>query len=298
MSKLAFKTKTAESQPNQQENVLSIEKSETKNSIYFVGGEKGGVGKSFFSRCMLDYFIHKGWSEQFTLIEADPTINDVSSTYSDNYDEVVFSDNKFENDEPNLIIDKAEEKTVIVNLPSNVTRSFNEWLQTARVLSPEAKEYYANIIYFFVSDGCYRSVKQFISQVEQYSRKDLPHCLVLNPGRLTCAGTFHYLEQYKPLMETIATYETPILLLPELKSKLQFFCDLNSLSYRELGSNQGFAAKQNIKNFLDRIDFLFDMVFPEKINSPEGLIKITKEQKEFREKRKLPLPPRRFTSNK
>ncbi|MDY6830160.1 MAG: hypothetical protein SV583_12385, partial [Pseudomonadota bacterium] len=40
-----------------------------------VGGEKGGVGKSFFSRCMLDYFVAKKWTDKFTLIEADPTIN-------------------------------------------------------------------------------------------------------------------------------------------------------------------------------------------------------------------------------
>ena len=293
MNKVAYKQKTTKSESNQQEKaekVFPISKHDNKHSIYFVGGEKGGVGKSFFSRCLIDYCIHKGWSEKFTLIEADPTINDVSSIYSDSYDEVLFSDNKFENDEPNLIMEKALEKAVIVNLPSNVCNQFDVWLDEARVLSPEAKEYYGNMIYFFVSDGCYRSVDRFITQVEQYSMLDLPHCLILNPGRLTCAGTFHYLEEYKPLMETIAKYEIPILILPELKSKLQFMCDQDSISYRELFLKTSFKYKQNIKRFLDDIDLLFSQVFPENINYPEGLVQLLIEQKDSRKKRQLPIP--------
>lgn len=296
MNKVAYKQKTTKSESNQQEKaekVFPISKHDNKHSIYFVGGEKGGVGKSFFSRCLIDYCIHKGWSEKFTLIEADPTINDVSSIYSDSYDEVVFSDNKFQNHEPNLILDQAEEKTVIVNLPSNVTHQFDIWLKEARVLSTEAKDYYANIIYFFVSDGCYRSIKQFISQVKQYSMEDLPYCLVLNPGRLSCANDFHYLDKLEPLLiETIATYGIPVLYLPELKSNLQYICDQKSISYRQLSASQGFSGKQNIKNFLDSIDLLFDTVFPENINYPEGLLKIRQEQQDSRRNRKLPVPKR------
>ncbi len=285
--------KYASKSPKKSDISANNRETSAKNSIYFVGGEKGGVGKSFFSRCMLDYFIAKGWTDEFTLIEADPTIDDVSSVYSDSYDKVMFSDNKFQKNEPDLIIDRASDKTVIVNLPSNVCQQFDSWLRRTKILtSVEAKEYYANIIYFFVSDGCYRSIDRFITQLQEYSMEDLPHCLVLNPGRLTCAGTYHYLEEYTPLMEAIKTYDIPILMLPELDSDLQFKCDQNSLSYRGLGNGQKFTVKQKVKNFLSQVDALFDGVFPEKINQPQGLTKIAIEQKEYRQRNRLPIATR------
>lgn len=291
MNEIAFKQKMSNSQIPKNKNSLSNYSSSDKNSIYFVGGEKGGVGKSFFSRCMLDYFVAKKWTDKFTLIEADPTINDVSSVYSDSYDKVMFSDNKFQRNEPDLIIDKAEDKTVIVNLPSNVCLKFDSWLNRSNLLSStEAKDYYNKLVYFFVSDGCYRSIDLFVSQIQQYSMNDFPHCLVLNTGRLTCAGTFHYLEEYKPLMEVIKTFDIPVLMLPELDADLQFRCDRYSLSYRSLSNGQKYVVKQKVKNFLRQVDALFDNIFPQKINQPDGLTKIALEQKEYRQQDRLPIP--------
>jgi MinD superfamily P-loop ATPase len=45
--------------------------------IHLIGGEKGGVGKTFVSRCLVQYFLLKKWD--FDLIEADAAIGDVSS---------------------------------------------------------------------------------------------------------------------------------------------------------------------------------------------------------------------------
>ncbi|MEN9871594.1 MAG: hypothetical protein RLZZ171_2586, partial [Cyanobacteriota bacterium] len=158
----------------------------TKNSIYFVGGEKGGVGKSFFARCLVDYFVTRGWKKEFILIEGDPTINDVGCVFEDNHEQVKFSDDRFLAHEPNIIVDGIENKSSVVNLPSNVTKEFDSWMDTAGVFSLK-EQYIENMAYFFVSDGCWRSVELFIRQVEKYDLEKLPHCLVLNKGRLTNA---------------------------------------------------------------------------------------------------------------
>jgi len=283
-------SKSQEKEDSPTSDSTDTKNTDTNNSIYFVGGEKGGVGKSFLSRCMLDYFINRGWGEQLTLVEADPTIDDVSSVYGECHERVTFSDNKFARDEPDLIIDRAESKTVIVNLPSNVCKQFDMWASKAGIFSDEAKEYYSDIVYFFVSDGCYRSIERFLAQLKNYSMEDLPHCLVLNPGRRTCHGDFSYLQDFKPLMKALKKYEIPVLCLPELSSSMQFKCDLDRISYREMGNvpNQQFSFRQNIRTFLSEVDSLFDEIFPEAISSPQGLLEITKNQDQYIKKGKLP----------
>lgn len=259
------------------------------HSIIFSGGEKGGVGKSFLIKVMVDYFIHKGWQNDFLLVDADPSINDVYSIFKNqSCEKVIFSDNKFNNQEPNLILDKVVEKTVVVNLPSNISSKFDDWVERLNLLAPDLKQYYQQIIYFFVSDGCYRSIERFIAQLNKYE-KNLPHCLVLNPGRLTCGGNFRYLENYIPLMKTIKKYEVPVILLPELPANLQFCCDEKDVAYREL-LNQSYAKisdKQNIKDFLTKVDNSFNTIFPNKVASPEGLIQIVKDQKKSRDEEKF-----------
>ena len=47
--------------------------------IYMVSGNKGGVGKSFFSLCLIEYLIKKG--EKLSIIEVDTGNPDVALTY-------------------------------------------------------------------------------------------------------------------------------------------------------------------------------------------------------------------------
>lgn len=274
------------SQAKPENNQVEPENSMTKHSIYFVGGEKGGVGKSFFTRCMLDYFIARGWKNEFALIEADPTMNDVSSVYDKGCEKVIFSDNKFGDDEPNIIIDKAADTTVIVNLPSNVSRQFDEWSQKIGLLSPETKEY-CDITYFFVTDGCHQSIQQFLTFVDKYPSKELSVCLIFNGGRLTSGGSFFYLEEHADLMKAIKTHKIPVLQIPVLASSVQFQSDSKQMTYRELYEKADrHAYKQVLKFFLNELDNFFQMVFPNEISSTD-LSKIAKVQEKYRKKGQL-----------
>ena len=259
------------------------------NSIIISGGEKGGVGKSFFTKCLLSYFESKQWQEQFLLIEADPTISDVSQVFRDNYEKVVFSDNKFDFDEPNIIIDKLIKKTTIVNLPSNVSRQFEDWSNRIGIFSPELKKYYKEINYFFVTDGCYHSIQQFLLHLDKYKDSGMNNCLVLNSGRLTCGGNFTYLQKYEPFIHKIQQYNIPIIALPELSSTYQFNCDMGNLSYNEYLNkpNIGITEKSAMANFLRQLNDLFEKIFPHQVASAEGLPKIIDEQAKDRKAGKV-----------
>lgn len=276
------------------ENSHQEQNSSGKHNVYIIGGEKGGVGKSFFSRILLEYFIRRGWGNDFILIDADPTIDDVASVFGERCKKIIFSDSKYEQTQPIEIFKEVQSKTVVVNLPSNVSRQFDQWFLLSGVLEEGVRQLYQKIYYFFISDGCFRSVDRLLKQLETYGTKTMPHILVLNPGRLTCSGTFHYLESYLSLIEGLKKYKIPVLLCPELPTDLQFFCDQECLTYEAAKDKQDFPVhQQRIVSFLRRVDLFFSQLFEEgkpDIDGMSRLSKLIKEQKKKLDENQLPLP--------
>ncbi len=294
----SVRDKTAENNSNESQ-------SKTKNSIFFIGGEKGGVGKSFMARSLVDYFIRRGWKESFYLVEGDPTMKDVANIFPDNYEKVRFSDSKYAWSEPDIIIERIEEKTAVVNLASNVMQQFDSWIERERILSLK-KKYCQDIVYFFVSDGCWNSMQLFLRQLKNYDTKEFTHCLVLNTGRLTNSGDFSYLSQLCPeLINALKKHHVPTIYLPELSATAQFICDRTNMSYGSLKNAKkekleeelvqlvpnkellkkmskqisGLSIRNKLYNYVEEIDEIFQKIFPNSIENPEGLKSIYEKQK-------------------
>lgn len=262
-----------------------------KHVIFMTGGNKGGTGKSHFCRVFLEYLFLKKWADKFTLIEADPCIGDVAEIYQQ-CKKIVFSENKHLLTVPDLIFEAAQEKTVVVNLPSNIKKSFDSWMVQSGMLSDLGQEYYQYIVYFFVSDGSYRSIDQFMKHMKTYQQyqKYLKNVLVLNKGRLNCGEDFWHLEEYEPLMTLIDKQKIPIIILPEFENSLQFFCDRHSYSLSEAVKNAAkFTEKQRISSYIEKIEALFDNFFGQ---SPDevDLEKIVTQQGKNRKQKQLPIP--------
>ncbi|WP_036486864.1 hypothetical protein [Myxosarcina sp. GI1] len=269
---------------------LNTNEVKKRNNIYIVGGEKGGVGKSVFCRQLVTYFMRKKWQDQFKIVEADPTINDVHDFYQDKTTEIEFSDDRYRLTEPDEIFKLAIDKTVVVNLPSNVSMQFNYWLQESGILSDDLKKNYGQIVYFFVSDGSYRSVEFFTRQVQYFADKErkLPHALVLNQSRLTCSGTFAYLNKYEPLLKIIKEHKIPVLFCPELTTEVQFEIDWQHYTYEEAVNKIEFViSKQRIKSFLNKVETFFDEIFQNEINKL-SFDNIIKAQEKNRNQQQLP----------
>ena len=267
----------------------------SRHAIYLIGGEQGGVGKSFVTRILLEFFIRKGWDSQFTLMEDSLRIEDVGQIFKGSCKPIIFSNSKYEDAQPDRIFSESLEKTVVVNLPGNIDRPFNSWMATSGVLETSGKESFGPIYYLFVSDGCFQSINHFIKHIERYQSKNLAHILVLNPGRLTCSGTFHYLEEYEPLMEMIKTYQIPVLLCPELIPHLQFWCDQHYFTFEVALEKQEIIYKGVLGKFLTEVDEFWGQLFGDNIDELSKLAALITTQKAQRDKKQLPISEKTYS---
>lgn len=228
-------------------------------TILFGGGVKGGVGKSFFNRCLVQYFLHKSWD--YTLIEADATIPDVRKIYGSSCKVINFSDDPKKSHEPDFIFEEAIKNTVLVNLPSNIFNSFNYWISSTGLLKLKDK-YQVEVIKLFVTDGCFESLEIFKESVQKFDG-GLPHVLVRNTGRLTAGSSFDYLEEKKDLRELIEKYKVPVYDFPALNSREQYFIDEHSLTLEQATLRDdifGPLGCQRVVYFLESIYKFFDDV--------------------------------------
>lgn len=224
--------------------------------IHLIGGEKGGVGKTFVSRCLVQYFLLQKW--EFDLIEADAAIGDVGSVFKEAAT-ITLSDNPHRYAEPDIIFEKAQQKTVIVNLPSNTQGVLNQWMRQTNLLAM-AQDYQVSVLYWFVTDGCFASIKLLEKSLTEFDYA-MPHVLIRNRGRLNGID-FTYLERdeiYKKAKG--AKNLLKVLDFPVLGSAEQFFIDRHDLMLQDA---QGLAAEkigvipsQRIKTFMDEMVGVF-----------------------------------------
>jgi hypothetical protein len=228
--------------------------------IHLIGGEKGGVGKTFVSRCLIAYFTLQDW--KFDLIEADTSTGDVASIHPATH--ITLSDHPQRYAEPDVIFSRAIENPVIVNLPSNTQGVLNRWIKQVNLLSL-AQQNDISLLYWFVTDGCYSSIQLLQESLADLDQQ-IPHLLIRNRGRLNGID-FSYLDQ-DPLYQQALTAPNlvDIFDFPMLGSAEQYFVDRHHLNLIEaqtkIAEQRGVIAAQRIKTFLDEvIDLLGRVAF-------------------------------------
>lgn len=90
----------------------------TPTTIHIVDGEKGGAGKSFVSRGLIEYCA--SIKHKVAIVDADKSNKDISQIYN-NVHSAFFSDDDKKANQADHIFDLAFEKSVIVNLPALCT---------------------------------------------------------------------------------------------------------------------------------------------------------------------------------
>ncbi|MFP5275377.1 hypothetical protein [Coleofasciculus sp.] len=106
--------------------------------VHLVDGEKGGTGKSFLCKTMVEYCL--GQKLPFVLIDTDRTNPDVLEVYADKCPayKCFFSENEENVDSADPILYRAMEGNhVIVNLPSQIYTFVSEWFERTGILSEE-----------------------------------------------------------------------------------------------------------------------------------------------------------------
>jgi hypothetical protein len=106
------------------------------NSLNFIGGEKGGVGKSVVSRLLAQYFIDKG--RPFTGFDTDRSHTSFTRFYADYASPVIVDSYEgldrlveaFENQSVG-----SEQKSVIVDLAAQTAAPLTRWIKDSDLFS-------------------------------------------------------------------------------------------------------------------------------------------------------------------
>ncbi len=191
------------------------------STLHFVGGEKGGVGKSVVARLLAQIFLDSGIT--FVGVDADTSHGTLIRFYRDFSSAVDLS--SFES--ADQIMDRAlgAERRVIVDLPAQSARHLRKWLDTGDVVA-FSREMGVRLVFWHVSDGGYDSVSQ-LSGVKDVLGEDVQIVIVKNHGR---SPNFSQLEE-SSLYAALVGAGTKVVDLPELEPATMYHIDRHGLSF-------------------------------------------------------------------
>lgn len=145
--------------------------------IHLIDGEKGGVGKSFFTRVLMHYLEENKISD-FVLVDADNTNPDVFEVYGG--ERINFSENEFKAYAADRIIELALSQSVVVNLPAQVYPIVKDWIINNDLIAlgqqPEAN---IKFVKWFVCTGANDSVKLFEESMRDFGH-GITHIFIKN----------------------------------------------------------------------------------------------------------------------
>jgi hypothetical protein len=228
--------------------------------IHFVGGEKGGVGKSVVARVLAQWFIDR--QVPFAAIDADQSHGVLTRSYAEYTQRV----NLANPESADQIMDRAlgAERRVLVDLPGQSAMALKKWLSEADILR-FASEMEIKFTYWHVLDGGYASVSEF-EQALGYFGRSLQHVAVKNLGRGSDFGAFEHSEARRRLDEL----QGRAIEIPELQSAAMYAIDHGAFSFwAAIHNSEGEAAlrpmdRQRVRLWLEHafaaIDSIADIV--------------------------------------
>jgi hypothetical protein len=218
--------------------------------IHLVGGEKGGVGKSFVCRALVQYFLDLPSSPPFVVFDTDRSNPDVLRTYQGSVSckVAIFSEGERYEDTANAIYNAAQNKSVIVNLPAQVFIPVKQWIEANELLTI-APDDNIHFIHWFVSDGGFDSFKLLEKSLTAFG-KAIPHILVKNFGR---NDDWSSVEEDAHLQELLHQFQVRIIDFPKfIGAADRNRIDAESFSFGKAREHKKFGsiARQRVKRFL------------------------------------------------
>jgi hypothetical protein len=216
--------------------------------IHFVGGEKGGVGKSVVARLLAQRFLDR--SVPFAAVDGDQSSGALLRYYGD-YTQAVDLGAAESADQ---IMDRAlgAERRVLVDLPAQSARSLWSWLSGANVFE-FAREMGIRLSFWHVSDGGFASVSELARALELF-RTEVQHLVVKNHGRSKDFSQFEQSDAKRQLDELSGK----VLELPELEASTMYAIDrFGSSFWAAIHRTDGEAAlkpldRQRVRRWLER----------------------------------------------
>jgi hypothetical protein len=216
--------------------------------IHFVGGEKGGVGKSVVARLLAQRFIDR--ELPFAGVDGDRSSGALLRYYRDFTQSVDLGTAE----SADQIMDRAlgAERRVLVDLPAQSARSLWNWLSGANVFE-FAREMGIRLSFWHVTDGGFASTAEIERALELFQHH-VQHFVVKNHGR---SRDFSQFEQSgaKRRLDELSGREVE---LPELEPTAMYAIDrFGSSFWAAIHHADGEAAlrpldRQRVRLWLER----------------------------------------------
>lgn len=154
-------------------------------TIHFIGGEKGGVGKSLVSRILAQYFIDHG--QPFVGCDCDRSHGALLRFYGSYSSPVAIDD--YQSLDRIVELAASDPRTVLVDLTAQAQQPLSHWMADSRLLEL-APELNITLVYWNVMDNGFDSVELLRTWLDELGGK-FKLVLVLNQLR---GASFELLE--------------------------------------------------------------------------------------------------------
>lgn len=225
------------------------------STIHFIGGEKGGVGKSVVARLLCQRFIDR--AVPFRAFDADESHGALARHYRDYTTNVDLVDQASTDEILNAALE--EDQRVVVDLPAQSDRLLSAWIAEAAVLDL-AMESDVGVVFWHVMDDGKPSLHLLGRLLQQHGGR-ARYCIVKNHGR----GTDFTLLDASPIAATAKALGAWILDLPALFPGAMHKIDRADASFWAAANNPAFGDgafsridQQRIKVWLRSINQEFD----------------------------------------
>jgi len=191
------------------------------STIHFIGGEKGGVGKSVVARLCAQYCIDKALP--FAAVDADASHGALLRFYRDYTRPVDLT--RFESVDEILALAAEPAARVLVDLPAQSERALSAWLAEGGVIDLAAETDVRLVFWHVIDDG-----KDALTTLERLFARHgdrVRYCVVKNLGR----GKDFSLFESSRVRATAERLGAAIIELPELNATAMQRIDRQDASF-------------------------------------------------------------------
>jgi len=226
--------------------------------LNFIGGEKGGVGKSVVSRLLAQYFIDKQLS--FKAYDADLSHGAMMRYYTAYSQAVDLADDT----QADSIIEQMleEEHDVIIDLAAQTQRKLEAWVQETGVLELCIENGIAPVFWHVMDDGS--DAINLLENLVNTFGEDPAYVVVKNSGR----GSDFSRADHFIARQLEGKYKLNVIKLPALNAAVMRKIDQLSASFwaaannadKDTGPILGLLERQRVKVWLHKAYREFDLL--------------------------------------
>jgi len=186
--------------------------------VHFVGGEKGGVGKSMTARLLAQYHIDN--ERPFLGFDSDASHGTFSRFYGEYASPVIVG----EDDSLDGILEACEanpEQDLIIDLAAQTSSLLGEWLEQTDVFGLCDELGYQVYLWHVMDDGA-DSIDLLAKSLARYTQPEVQFVVVQNRGRGDDFGKFIDSQVYNTATDRNAHFFELGKLHPKLTRKVDF----------------------------------------------------------------------------